>query len=122
MRGLALGAALMLSLGSQSTEHQAVRYDPGMMERVSGNRGLPVVECMFSHPTLPIGTWVWVKGVKTGHLERCRSTDTSEDVDRPRHIRNRTIELGFRESLRICGSRWGGAAKDCPVVVWIQGK
>lgn len=96
----------------------AVRYNPGVMERVSRNRKLPVVDCMLAHPTLKIGAWAWVEGQKTDVRRRCRVTDTSHPRDRARHIRTRRIELDYESSRAICGGWWKGKATECPVSLW----
>jgi hypothetical protein len=127
--GLAVKAALILALGTGGDIRWAVRYDPDLMKEVAERRGLAVTACMFAHPTLPIGGWAYIRGVRTGHMERCRQVDTSQkrdttgrnsgESDRARHIRLKRIELGYAESFRICGKGWQGAAKECPVKVWV---
>lgn len=96
----------------------AVRYDPGGMEHVSEVRKLPIVDCMFAHPTLPIGTWAFVEGAQTGVRRRCRVTDTSQPQDKARHIRTKLIELDYWSSLAICPVGWQGARRECMVRVW----
>jgi hypothetical protein len=127
--GLAIQAALALALGAGGDLRWAVRYDPGLMEHMAAKHGLVATGCHFAHPTLPIGTRARIEGVRTGRSEACTQADTSALVDttgrhstesdRQRHIRLKRIELGFNESFRICGKGWGGAAKDCPVRVWV---
>lgn len=85
------------------------------MERVSEVRDLPIVRCMMSHPTIPIGEWVLVSG-PTGVIVRVRVTDTSQLVDRARHIRMKTVEFSYECSFKICGEEWSGAGRDCPVI------
>lgn len=106
-------------LGGEEMAGYAPRYSPGVMERVSRVRDLPTVECMVSSPYYPIGTWVWVWGRNTNALERCRVTDVSQTRDRDRHIRTkRVIEVGFNESIRICGEQFiNDRPEKCPVVV-----
>lgn len=116
---LAVKALLILALGAGGDTRWAVRYDPGGMARVAQRRHLPITPCMFAHPTLPIGTRVRILGLRTGHAELCDQVDTSEAIDRARHIRLKRIELGYDEALRICGKSWGGAAVECPVSVWV---
>jgi hypothetical protein len=118
--GLVAQAALIFALGCTGyQERLAVRYDPDLMEGIARARGLPITPCLFAHPTLPLGTRARILGVRTGHAEWCDQADTSEDVDRARHIRLRRIELSYAASLRICGAQWGGAAVECPVRVWV---
>lgn len=128
MVGLIASAALVGVL-SGADVRWAVRYDPGGMARMALRRGIPVSPCMFAHPTLAIGSWAWIRGIRTGHMERCRQVDTSQDrdttgrgsaeSDRQRHIRLKRVELGYEESFRICGDWWEGAAVECPVEVWV---
>lgn len=119
IRALLLLAILVHAIGGHDTPpeptHWAVRYNPGVMERVSRNRKLPIVSCMLAHPTLAIGTWVEIEGITTGRKERCRVTDTSHPRDKARHIRTKRIELDYASSRRLCGSRWKGKASECPV-------
>jgi len=117
--GLIVRAALVLALGAGGDLRFAVRYDPGLMEHMAVKRGLSAAGCHFAHPTLPIGTRVRILGIRTGHAEICTQADTSEAIDRARHIRLKRIELGYNEALRICGKGWGGTAKECPVRVWV---
>lgn len=90
------------------------------MERVARNRGLPIVECMASHPSIPINTWVLIRGSRSGRVVRARVTDTSAPKDRSRHIRLRRIELDYECSSIVCGRRWRGAARECPVEYIVQ--
>lgn len=115
MTGLAIQSALLLSLG-QGEVRYAVRYDIGGMERVAERRGLAVSDCMFAHPTLPIGSKASITGLVTGHTELCDQRDTSQDVDKERHIRLRRVELGFNEAHRICPPGWEGKATECAVI------
>jgi hypothetical protein len=106
-------------LGGDVHEGYAPRYSPGVIERVSRHRDLPIVECMVSSPRYPIGTWIWIYGWNTDRLAHCRVTDVSQARDRARHLRTkREVELGYPAALRLCGAR---AMRDrperCPVVV-----
>lgn len=106
-------------LGGEEMSGYAPRYAPGVMERVSHNRRLPTVECMVSSPYYRVGTWVWVWGLNTNALERCRVTDVSQARDRERHIRTkRIVELGYTEALRFCGEEhMQHRPEQCPVIV-----
>jgi hypothetical protein len=100
-------------------EGVAPYYSPGVMERVSRHRDLPLVDCMVSSPRYPIGTWVYVYGANTDILLWCRVTDVSHPRDRARHLKtHREVELGYTEAVRLCGRK---AMRDrperCPVVV-----
>lgn len=128
--GLIAGAALVLALGHGELRY-AVRYDPELMAAMAYKRGVAAGECYFAHPTLPIGTRAYIRGVRTGHEELCVQADTSQtrdtsgrnsaESDRARHIRLRRVELGFSEALRICPPGWRGAAKECAVVFRVTG-
>lgn len=100
-------------------EGYAPRYSPGVMERVSRNRDMPLVGCMVSSPYYPIGTWVIVYGVNTDRAIRCRVTDVSAPKDRDRHIRTKRIaELGYTEAERLCGpDHMDDPPTSCPVIV-----
>lgn len=90
-----------------------MRYDPGVFGEVARNRGMSIVPCMASHPTLPLGTWIEVEGPVGTDIARV--TDTSAPKDRERHIRTRRIEFSYGCSRHICGQHWQGAAAECPV-------
>ena len=109
-------AALM---GWNVSEGFAPRYAPHVMEQVARNRGMPRVGCMISSPTLPLGSWVYVWGVRSGVLRHCRITDVSKSEDRKRHIRTkRIVELSFDAALEICGIEYiDSQSKECPVLV-----
>ena len=86
------------------------------MARVSANRDLPQVACMVSSPTLPLGSWVWVYGVRTDTLLRCRVTDVSQPRDKARHLRmGRLVELAYEVTAQLCGSTRERVV-DCPIV------
>jgi len=110
---------LLALLGGEMVEGYAPRYSPGVMERVARTRDLPLVGCMVSSPTYPIGTWLYLYGTNTRTLRYCRVTDVSAPKDRARHLRTRrVVELGYTEAQALCGE----AAMDdpptaCPVVV-----
>lgn len=90
-------------------------YAPGVMERVSNTRGLPVVSCMAAHPTQPIGAWLTITNRQTGVSLLCRVTDTSEPWDRPRHIKTGLIELDYASAKALCGARWTGNSRECKI-------
>lgn len=125
MTGLIAGAALVMALGHGELRY-AVRYDPELMAAMASKRGVVTSECYFAHPTLPIGSQAWIRGVRTGHEELCVQADTSQhtdtsgrhsaESDRARHIRLRRIELGYDEARRICPQGWQGKATECAVV------
>jgi hypothetical protein len=93
--------ALLLQVPSYSG--LALYYRPGLMERVSQNRGMPVVSCMVSSPYEKLGTWLEVKGPKG--TKTCRVTDVSHPKDRARHIqRGLVVELDNRSARQVCGT------------------
>lgn len=102
--GLVVQAALALALGAGSYDGIAAHYAPGVMERVSLNRGMPIVECMIASPRHTIGQWVIVEGVNTGRRLRCRVTDTSQPQDKTRHLDAGLFELGWANTMELCGS------------------
>jgi hypothetical protein len=97
----------------------AVGYRKGLMERVARNRRMPVVNCMIATSYYPLGTWVTVRGRRTGKALDCRVTD----VVAQQHIaasrkRGLVAELGYTNMPVICGFRTGEwPARSCPVVV-----
>lgn len=111
----------------------APRYDPGVMENTARTRGLPLVSCMVSSPTYPIGTKVVIYGYNTDRAALCRVTDESADIDttgrnsgesdRKRHIRlKRFAELGYREAIVICGRQHiNDPPSGCPISVFYFG-
>lgn len=98
----------------------AAHYAPGVMERVSRVRGLPQAGCMIASPTEPIGTWVRVRGLRTGATRLCRVTDTSAPQDRLRHIRKRQIELDWPSARAICNIRRVGQEPPWRCPVWVS--
>lgn len=95
----------------------APRYDKGVMGGVATWRGLQHVECMVSSPTVGIGEWIYVYGVNTGALRYCKVVDTSETIDRARHIASGwKVEVSFENALVLCG-HLNERPKKCPVIV-----
>jgi hypothetical protein len=82
----------------------AAHYSPGVMERVSRFRGMPVVGCMIASIHYPkLGTWVTVHSRKTGAVELCRVTDVTRKRDIPTmQRRNIVVELNFAAAKRLC--------------------
>lgn len=113
-------AALM---GWDVQEGYAPRYSKNLMEQVARNRDMPIVGCMISSPTLPLGSWAYVYGKRTHVLRYCRITDTSAPKDKQRHIRTKRIaELGYNEALSICGVEYiNGSSKECPILLISEG-
>lgn len=104
--------AFVLALGVWHPAY-AVRYDPGGMERVAGNRGMSVVSCMAAHHSLPLGTWIEVEGPRG--KTKARITDTSQPWDAERHKRLKRMEFSYGCALAICPRGWQGAAIECPI-------
>lgn len=105
--GLVTTAALVLALGAGPLDGYdgiAAHYAPGVMERVSLNRAMPIVGCMIASPRHDIGQWVLVEGRNTGTRLRCRVTDTSRPGDWRRHMDEGLFELGYTVTEALCGS------------------
>lgn len=120
---LAAKALLILALGAGPVVHTgyAVRYDPGVMERVAARRHIAPAPCMVAWTyarDADIGeTWLRIVG-PTGALE-CLVIDLPQKRDRPGLVeRDVEVELGY-PSRWICGKGWTGRARDCPVRVWV---
>jgi hypothetical protein len=111
--------AFLLSDGL-SQRGYAPRYNPGVMQRVSRIRHMPIVPCMISSPTLPLGTMVTVYGENTFVSLDCRVTDVSAVKDKQRHIRTkRIIELDYESAIVICGQKHlNHRPEQCPVVIF----
>lgn len=116
--GIITTAALLLAMGAGYVhEGYAARYDPGVMKMVADNRGLSIESCMISSPLYDIGEWVYVYGEVTDERLYCRVTDTSEDIDRKRHLRTRLYaELNYDAARIICGSVTN-SNKECPIKI-----
>ena len=105
---LAIGLLLVISIrmveaDARARSGYAARYRPGLMERVSRNRGLPIVSCMVASPHHPIGTWLLVRG-RSGQAH-CRVTDVPHPRDRAQIIRRGiVVELSYPAARRLCGS------------------
>ena len=119
--GLVAQLALVVAVGTGSVEWQtglAVRYNVGVMERVARNRGIAPQPCMvaWTHATdKDIGaTWLWVDG--PAGRRRCLVVDLPQPRDRPRLVRRGiAVELDYRSSRIVCGTRWEGTARECPI-------
>ncbi len=99
------------------TEGYAPRYSPGLMTRVAHNRNLTPVACMVSSPTVGIAEWVYVVSKNNGAVRYCKVVDTSEAIDRARHIRTkRIVELSFSTARALCGHTTE-RPEACPVIV-----
>jgi hypothetical protein len=115
----------MLCVGAGSMNWQAgfaVRYAPGVMQKVALNRRIAPQSCMvaWTHARArDMGeTWLDVEGIETGKRLRCLVVDLPHPKDRPNLIRRGImVELDYRSSLQICPSGWGGAARECAVRV-----
>jgi hypothetical protein len=117
--GLVTKLAVVLGMGMGSmnwSDHIAAHYAPGVFLRVEIARGLPHATCNFASPTLAIGAWRWIEGVRTGVRLRCRVSDTSQPQHRGRHLALHLIELDYESTRAICGST-RLANRDCPVRV-----
>jgi hypothetical protein len=110
---------LLYLLGGSVQEGWAPRYSPGVMERVSRNRDLPIVSCMVSSPTLAVGSWVYIWGRNTHTLRYCRITDVSGPKDKARHIRTKRVaELSYDAALSLCGkAAMKKRPESCPIII-----
>jgi len=98
----------------------AAHYRPNLMERVSRNRGLPIVDCMIAAEGR-IGQWLNVRSRINGNVERCRITDVCAPRDCPRLRKAGIIvEFGWPAARRFCVLRRYGEKppRDCPVEVF----
>lgn len=110
---------------SDSFTGYAPHYSPGVMERVSRNRGLPIVNCMVSSPYQKIGTWLRVTSLIDGDSLDCRVTDVSAPKDRPRHIASRwAVELDWNSAKILCNINKVGQEppRKCPVTATVLSK
>ena len=72
---------------------------------------------MVASPIEEIGSWIYVYGVQTDTLLRCRVTDTSQARDRARHLRTRRfVELDYASAQVLCGTT-NERPERCPVVI-----
>lgn len=113
-------------------EAHATTYDYDLMEDVSINRGLPIVDCMVSSPFHPdsVGiTWLLVKSKITGVELLCRVTDTSQNVntsntsgktDIERHREDKLFEFDTYSWMQLCNTRYVGEQSwyDCIIDVY----
>lgn len=117
-------AALILALGVGAEPwhpHITAHYSPGVMERVVRVRNrqgynLPLSPCYIASPTIPIGARVQVKGLNTGKTYICVVADTSRPEHRRGHIKRKLIEVGWKNTLAICGS-YALPNRGCPSFV-----
>ena len=94
----------------------APHYSAGLMKKVALRRDISPVSCMVSRPRGPLGGWVWVYGVNTQTLLRCKIVDVSAPRDLARHVRTKRIaELSFEVTAALCG-RTDERVIDCPIV------
>lgn len=107
-----------LGLGT-AMEGFAPRYSPQLMARVAERRGMAVQGCLISSAYYPLGTHLWVWGVKTKRLKDCTVVDVSADKDRARHRRTkRLIEIAHEDAQELCGST-KSRPTDCPVITFL---
>lgn len=100
---LALLLALLLPpvVAAHPQRGYAAYYRPGLMERVSRNRGLPLVGCMIASPYERIGTWLTVRSAKG--VRRCRVTDVPQPRDRSAILRRGiVVELDYASNRALC--------------------
>jgi hypothetical protein len=119
MTGLIAQAALILSLGVAPQTGFAVRYGPGVMERVAANRGIAPQACMVAW-TAATDADIGERSLIVhgpGGAARCLVIDLPQAKDRPAlQRRGILVELGY-DSRWICGPGWSGRARDCLVRV-----
>lgn len=119
---LLAGWLLVEPAAAHQTRHgYAVHYRPHLMERVSRNRGLPIVGCMVASPYHRIGTWLTVSSAQRGRTLHCRVTDVPHPRDRAQIIRRQIIvELDFESAKILCGIRRVNEAPPsaCRVQTW----
>ncbi len=106
-------------LGWAVNAGHAPYYRAGLMGEVADWRGLKRVDCMVSSPTVGISEWVYVWGSNTGALRYCKVVDTSESIDRLRHIRTgRRVEFSHDIAVIMCGAEnMRNPPENCPV--WV---
>lgn len=120
MTGLATTAAIVLALGATGwSEGYATYYRPKLFQAVAANHGMWATACMVADDRAPLGTFVWVQGLRTGARRHCRVTDVSEAVDLRRHLDDGLSELDYDSAVTICGRRWlQNGWRNCPVRIW----
>lgn len=98
----------------------AAHYRPNLMEQVSRNRGLPIVDCMVAAEGR-IGRWLEVRSLLNGNVESCRITDVCAPRDCGR-LRKAGIlvEFGWTAAKRFCNLSYYGEKppRACPVEVF----
>lgn len=114
--------ALLATLAAPASpiDGYAAHYAPGLMERASRHRDLPLTDCMVASDLAPIGSWLRVVSQVTDEARVCRVTDVSHPRDRARHARQGLlIELDWPSAKAICGLRRVGERpwRACPVTV-----
>jgi hypothetical protein len=127
--GLAKVAAIVLWAGFAIggwEERITAHYGRTAMDTVLENRQtdyeqgrgpfIPRASCYIAHPTIPLGSWVQVRGRNTGKVRRCVVADVSAPEDRARHIGTKLIEIDWANTLTICGSR-ALPNRKCPSLV-----
>lgn len=113
---------LLITVHSWGTAH----YGVGVMERVSRNRGMPIVEHMCSSPFYGeayLGEWIRVESLLTGEIIDCRITDVSQDEHRQAQIEGgRWLEVGWPTAQQICLNKTVGDKhpNECPTRFWLK--
>lgn len=88
------------------------------MGKVAARRGIEPAACMVSSPRYPVGTWVYVWGVRTKVLRHCKVVDVSHPRDKARHLRTgREVEISFENTAQLCGST-KERPERCPIIVY----
>ena len=99
-------------------EGYAAHYRPDVMEQVSANRNMPIVDCMIATAYADLGDWVIVTSHVTGATLTCRVTDIPQDYDRQSIIeRGIVVEFGWANTPMMCNlSHYGQEPPSaCPV-------
>lgn len=99
----------------------AAHYNTGLMERVSRNRDMDIVDCMIASPFHKIGHWVYVESKKNNKVKLCRVTDVPQPADRASIIRRGIIaELDFTSAKELCNIKRVNEAppRQCPITIY----
>lgn len=113
---------LATSIAVQMYSGYAAHYRPELMQEVSYNRSMPVVDCMIASPYESLGTWLIVRSRYNGAWSWCRVTDIAHPDDRQTIIdRGIVAELSFEQAQRMCGIEYYAQEPPsaCPVDVFV---
>jgi len=94
------------------------RYSLGVMKRVTAKRHMEWSGCGVAIDNQKVGSFVLVRGVKTGIERTCQVVDWSMPKDKARHVKVNLLELDSNNQAAVCGAKAAMSGwRSCPVLI-----